>query len=173
MSLGATTIAMPRPRIEGHDGHRREWHSQIIFADTSTRQRGHWPRCCAAHRCRRTRSRIWRGGCGKTSRLGRSAISASCGSVTSSSMVSACRDREKALTGPSVGLAGSALRGFGLADPRFHQLDNDAKAFVGSAAKCHIADRPCLHRVRVQAQSSSDEASLPFGPANLALKRSL
>jgi transposase-like protein len=29
-SLGATTIAMPRARIEGDDGGRREWHSQII-----------------------------------------------------------------------------------------------------------------------------------------------
>ena len=29
-SLGATTIAMPRARIEGADGRRREWHSRVI-----------------------------------------------------------------------------------------------------------------------------------------------
>ena len=29
-SLGATTIAMPRARIEDDEGHRREWRSQII-----------------------------------------------------------------------------------------------------------------------------------------------
>jgi transposase-like protein len=29
-SLGATTIALPRARIEGDEGGRREWHSQII-----------------------------------------------------------------------------------------------------------------------------------------------
>jgi len=29
-SLGATTIAMPRARIEGAEGRRQEWHSQII-----------------------------------------------------------------------------------------------------------------------------------------------
>ena len=29
-SLGASTIAMPRARIEAEDGRRREWHSQII-----------------------------------------------------------------------------------------------------------------------------------------------
>src|SRR5260370_1243952 len=29
-SLGATTIAMPRARIEDDDGNRREWRSQII-----------------------------------------------------------------------------------------------------------------------------------------------
>ena len=29
-SLGATTIAMPRARIEDDDGRRREWHSRMI-----------------------------------------------------------------------------------------------------------------------------------------------
>ena len=29
-SLGATTIAMPRARVEGADGRRREWHSRVI-----------------------------------------------------------------------------------------------------------------------------------------------
>ncbi len=29
-SLGATTIAMPRARVEGEDGRRREWHSRVI-----------------------------------------------------------------------------------------------------------------------------------------------
>ena len=29
-SLGATAIAMPRARIEGEDGRRREWHSRVI-----------------------------------------------------------------------------------------------------------------------------------------------
>src|SRR5207247_2368451 len=29
-SLGATTIAMPRARLDGEDGQCREWHSQII-----------------------------------------------------------------------------------------------------------------------------------------------
>src|ERR1035437_4868181 len=29
-SLGAMTIAMPRARVEGADGRRREWHSRMI-----------------------------------------------------------------------------------------------------------------------------------------------
>ena len=75
-SLGATTIAMPRARIEDDDRRRREWRSQIISryqrrtervdeailgvyrtAPTHAGCAEPSPRFCVARRCRRMRCR--------------------------------------------------------------------------------------------------------------------
>jgi putative transposase len=95
-SLSATTIMMPRARIDDDDGRRGGWRSTIIpryqrrtervdeailgvyLSGTNTRRlRGALAHCCAAHRCRRTQCRAWSGGCARTLQRGRSGTSPS------------------------------------------------------------------------------------------------
>ena len=96
-SLGPTTIALPRARLEGEDGRRREWRSAIIPryqrrtepVDEAIR-RGvpqwhqhasdcaeHWPRCYAVLRCQRMQYRVWSGACARISPRGHGGISVS------------------------------------------------------------------------------------------------
>jgi putative transposase len=94
-SLGATTITMPRARIEDAQGQRREWRSQMIpryqrrtervdeailgvyLSGTNTRRlRGALAPLCVGHRYRRMPYRAWSGACAKTSRPGLSVTSA-------------------------------------------------------------------------------------------------
>ena len=92
-SLGATTIAMPRARLEDAEGKSREWRSRMVaryqrrtervdeailgvyLSGTNTRRlRGALsPLLCAGRRCPRTRYHAWWDGCGKISRRGPSA----------------------------------------------------------------------------------------------------
>jgi putative transposase len=96
-SLGATTIATPRARIEDDDGRRREWRSRMIpryqrrtervdeailgvyLSGTNTRRlRGALsPLLRGAPLSKDGRCRAWLVGCAKTSRPGPNAISAS------------------------------------------------------------------------------------------------
>ena len=126
-SLGATTIAMPRARIEDDEGRRREWRSRMIpryqrrtervdeailgvyLSGTNTRRlRGALsPRCCAARRCRRMRCRAWWGGCGKISQRGPAGSRRAEDPLSvSGRLVSAGADREKARARAGAGHAG-------------------------------------------------------------------
>ncbi len=95
-SLGATTIAMPRARIEDAQGQRREWHSRMIpryqrrtervdeailgvyLSGTNTRRlRGALSPLLRGAPLSKDQCRAWSGDCAKTSRHGPNVISAS------------------------------------------------------------------------------------------------